>query len=90
MTMFILLTIIFYILTIFCTALTIVLISDKNCFAILTGILSVALFILTEWTSDMIGPNTHTIKKVQTVQIDTVITTCKGVSDTTYVINYTK
>lgn len=83
-------TIVFYILTIFCASLTIALISDRSYWAILTGILSVALFISTEWSADMTGPHIHTIKKVQTVQIDTVITTCKGASDTTYVIKYTK
>lgn len=89
----IILSIIFGIAATVCLLLSMKFAVEGNGGFALTAVGFVIFFTLMMYSCLKIGKNTHTthtIRKVKTVQIDTVITTYKGVSDTTYVIQYTK
>lgn len=86
----ILLTVIFSVLTVVCFVITLKLSSNGNCWAALTAIGFVVFLVLSARSHSEITPNTYTIPEVKAVQIDTVITTHNHISDTTYVIHYTK
>lgn len=67
---------------------TIILSSDGNYWSIATAFACIVCVIICALCVKRC--TYHIIPNVKTVQIDTVITTCKSVSDTTYVIKYTK
>lgn len=67
---------------------TVLLSSDDNYWSIATALACVGCIIVCGLYIPKKGMP-HTISDVKTVQIDTVVTTYKNVSDTTYVIHYT-
>lgn len=68
---------------------TAILLADKNYWCIATALACIACIIVYGLCSTD-RDTQHIIQDVKTVQIDTVVNTCKDVSDTTYVIKYLK
>lgn len=63
---------------------------NSICKKIFALIIAIILWIASLWLFDSAPHSNHREIKATSVQVDTIVTTCREKADTTYLIHYTK